>query len=74
MKDNKYISAALLIVLFLFINILSSFINWSIDLTADKRHSFAKESISIINSLDDKLFIKVYLEGDLPAEFKKLQK
>ena len=74
MQDNKYISAALLIVLFLFINILSSFINWSIDLTADKRHSFAKESISIINSLDDKLFIKVYLEGDLPAEFKKLQK
>ena len=74
MKANKYISTALLIVLVLFINILSSFINWNVDLTADKKYSFAKESTSIINSLDDKLFIKVYLEGDFPAEFKKLQK
>ena len=74
MKANKYISTALLIVLVLFINILSSFINWNVDLTADKKYSFAKASTTIINSLDDKLFIKVYLEGDFPAEFKKLQK
>ena len=74
MKANKYISIALLIVLVLFINILSSFINWNVDLTADKKYSFAKASTTIINSLDDKLFIKVYLEGDFPAEFKKLQK
>ena len=74
MKANKYISAVLLIVLVLFINILSSFIDWNVDLTADKKYSFAKESTAIINSLDDKLFIKVFLEGDFPAEFKKLQK
>jgi len=74
MKANKYISAVLLIVLVLFINILSSFINWNVDLTTDKKYSFAKESTAIINSLEDKLFIKVFLEGDFPAEFKKLQK
>ena len=74
MKSNKYITTALLIVLVLFINILSSFINWNVDLTADKKYSFANASTTIINSLDDKLFIKVYLEGDFPAEFKKLQK
>ncbi len=74
MKSNKYITTALLIVLVLFINILSSFINWNVDLTADKKYSFANASTTIINSLDDKLFIKVYLQGDFPAEFKKLQK
>ena len=74
MKSNKYITTALLIVLVLFINILSSFINWNVDLTADKKYSFVKASNTIINSLDDKLFIKVYLQGDFPAEFKKLQK
>jgi ABC-2 type transport system permease protein len=74
MKANKYISAALLIVLVVFINILSSFINWNLDLTADKKYSFAKASTAIINSLEDKLFIKVYLDGDFPSEFKKLQK
>ena len=74
MKANKYISAILLITFVLLANILSSFINWDVDLTADKKYSFAKESTAIINSLEDKLFIKVYLEGDFPAEFKKLQK
>ena len=74
MKSNKYISAVLLIVSVLFLNILIGFNNWNIDLTSDKKHSFAKESITIINNLEDKLFIRVYLEGDFPAEFKKLQK
>jgi len=74
MKANKYISAALLITFVLFVNILSSFISWNIDLTADKKYSFTKESTAIIHGLEDKLFIKVYLEGDFPAEFKKLQK
>lgn len=74
MKANKYISAVLLIIFVLFTNILSSFISWNIDLTADKKYSFAKESTAIIHGLEDNLFIKVYLEGNFPAEFKKLQK
>lgn len=74
MNANKYIASLLLIALAISLNILCSFINWDIDLTADKRHSLAKETTSVIKELDDNLFIKVYLEGDFPAEFKKLQK
>ena len=74
MRENKYISALLLIILVSLINILSSFVNWDIDLTADKKHSLSKRTHTIINDLDDRLFIKVYFEGDFPAEFKKLQK
>ncbi|MDC3305399.1 gliding motility-associated ABC transporter substrate-binding protein GldG, partial [Flavobacteriales bacterium] len=74
MNTNKYITSILFITLVFLVNILCSFINWDIDLTADKKHSFAKETTEIINSLEDNLFIKVYLEGDFPADFKKLQK
>ena len=74
MNINKYITSILFITLVFLVNILCSFINWDIDLTADKKHSFAKETTEIINSLEDNLFIKVYLEGDFPADFKKLQK
>ena len=74
MNTNKYISVILLVVFVLFINIISSFINWNVDLTSDKKYSFSNESTSIITSLDDKLFIKVFLDGDFPSEFKRLQK
>ena len=74
MKANKYISILLLIMLVFLVNILCSLINWDIDLTAEKKHSLSKETYAIINTLEDRLFIKVYLEGDFPAEFKKLQK
>ena len=74
MNSEKYISSILLIVLILLLNIISSFVNWNIDLTDDQKHSLSKESTEIINSLDDKLFIKIYLEGNFPTEFKKLQK
>ena len=74
MNTNKYISVILLFVFVLFINIISSFINWNVDLTSDKKYSFSNESTAIITSLDDKLFIKVFLDGDFPAEFKRLQK
>ena len=74
MKENKYISTLLLVTLVFLVNILSSFINWNIDLTADKKHSLSQETHTIINTLDDRLLIKVYLEGDFPAGFKKLQK
>ncbi len=73
MKSNKYFSVLLLITLVFLINILCSFINWDIDLTTDKKHSLSEETHAIINTLDDRLFIKVYLEGDLPAKLKKLQ-
>ena len=74
MNTNKYISVILLFVFVLFINIISNFINWNVDLTSDKKYSFSNESTAIITSLDDKLFIKVFLDGDFPAEFKRLQK
>ena len=74
MKANKYLSVLLLITLVSLINILCSFINWDVDLTTDKKHSLSIETYAIINTLDDRLFIKVYLEGDFPAKLKKLQK
>lgn len=73
-KNNKIISGVLLIILVIAINLLSSFIKLSFDITADKKHSLSNETEAILKELDDHVFIKVYLEGDFPADFKKLQK
>lgn len=43
------------------------------DLTEDQRYSISPATKEILRNLDQEIFIKVYLEGDLPAGFKRLQ-
>lgn len=43
------------------------------DLTKDKRYTLSSTSLHIIEEVKEPLYIKIYLQGDLPAEFKRLQ-
>ena len=69
---RKYYSSLVFILLIILTNILVSFTDFSLDLTADGKHSISEESIKTLEKVDDIVFIKVYLEGVFPAEFKHL--
>jgi ABC-2 type transport system permease protein len=43
------------------------------DLTADKRYTLSETSLTILDNIDEAIVVKVYLEGDFPSEFKRLQ-
>lgn len=62
----------LLIGLFV-LNILNQSFYKRFDLTADKRYTLSKTTKSILSTFKKPLFITVYLEGDFPSEFKRLQ-
>ncbi len=52
------------------INIIFSFLYFRIDLTHDKRNSLSPSTIELLESIEDKMIIKVYIEGDgLPADY-----
>ena len=70
MKSFSFLSPLLLVIL---VNILLSWVNFRIDLTEDKKHSISKETKQILTDLEDVVFIKIYLAGDFPTEFKHLQ-
>jgi ABC-2 type transport system permease protein len=70
-KNLKFI-VKLLIGLML-INFLGNQFYKRFDLTQDERYTLTTTTKSIVNSVDKVLSIKVYLEGDFPAEFKRLQ-
>ena len=61
--------SALLVAL----NIVSSNYYTRIDFTADQRYSLSSTTKSILEKIDKPLRINVYLKGDFPAEFKRLQ-
>ena len=68
MKDIIKNTIAIIISVIL-INIIFSYINFNFDLTSDKRYTVSDESKKIIKNLDDKIYIKIYLDGNLPSEF-----
>ncbi|MCB0589392.1 MAG: gliding motility-associated ABC transporter substrate-binding protein GldG [Phaeodactylibacter sp.] len=63
----------------LFLNILANAringraLYGSLDLTEEKRYTLTDATRNLLEGLDDVVFIKVLLEGDFPAGFKRLQ-
>lgn len=55
------------------LNIIGSKIYHRFDLTHDKRYSLSEVTKKIVDKVDNQLLINVYLEGDFPSEFKRLQ-
>ncbi len=53
--------------------VLSSFAFKRFDLTEEKRHTLTPSSVDLLENLDDIVFVKVYLKGEYPAEFKQLE-
>jgi ABC-2 type transport system permease protein len=76
MKNRiKYKRSAIIILvsslfILLALNIILSFFYARIDLTAEKRNSLAPSTIKLIKELEDKIYIKVFLDGkNNPADY-----
>lgn len=57
-------------------NYILSFFSGRYDLTEDKRHSLSantKELLQDDSRIDDRVFLKVFLDGDLPADIMKIR-
>ena len=55
------------------INLISHFFFKRFDLTQDKRYTLSETTLNIIKNADSPLYIDVYLDGNFPPEFKRLQ-
>ena len=60
------------LILFPAITYVSSLFRYRIDLTTEKRFSLTTATIKLLHNLDSTVNIKVFLTGDLPADYKKL--
>src|SRR6266542_2567276 len=60
------------LILFPAITYMSSLFRYSVDLTAEKRFSLTTATKNLLHNLDSTVNIKVFLTGDLPADYKKL--
>lgn len=76
MKEQKKAALKQFGIVFLVIigiNFLSHFYFKRFDLTQDKRYTLSETTLKIIKTVDSPLYIDVYLDGNFPPEFKRLQ-
>ena len=62
------------LVLVILLGFLAGIKFFRIDLTSEKRHTLSQSSRQLIKELDDVVYVKIYLDGDLPAEFVNFRK
>ncbi|MBP9152708.1 MAG: gliding motility-associated ABC transporter substrate-binding protein GldG [Flavobacteriales bacterium] len=55
------------------LNVLSGFFFTRFDLTTEKRYTLSETSKDLLENLDDVIYLKVYLDGELPAGFRRLR-
>ncbi len=55
------------------INVIFSFVNWSIDLTQDKRFTLTPSTKKLVRNVDDIINVKILLVGDFPPGVERLE-
>lgn len=66
-------SLAILIAVLVLLNVLGNYFYKRFDLTQDKRFTLSEEAKEIVEEIDSPLIVDVFLKGNFPPEFRRLQ-
>ena len=72
-KKQNLKSLLLILLILIAINSISFYFFKRFDLTEDKRYTLSETSLNIIKNVDSPLIVDVFLEGNFPPDFKRLQ-
>lgn len=70
---NNIKNLALIIVILIVANVVSNQFFKRFDLTSDKRYTLSETTLNALKNVKEPIYIDVYLDGDFPAAFKRLQ-
>ncbi len=72
-KSKDLFRFVLVLCILVLLNIIGGLQFFRIDLTAENRYSLSEATVKLIEPIDEVVLVKVYLEGDFPAGFQRLQ-
>lgn len=72
-KRTHILELALGLIIILFFNVVGNYFFTRLDLTAEKRYTLSSPTKDMLKSIDDVIFIRCYLEGDIPSDYKRLR-
>lgn len=72
-KRLRLVPLISVLMLIIVVNVLGSYWFTRIDLTGDRRYSLTAATRNMLRELDDIVYFRVYLDGELPAGFRRLR-
>lgn len=73
-KINDLIQFLVLALIIIAVNVISSFVFGRYDATTEKRFTLHPATLKIVESIEERILIRVYLEGDFNSGFQRLSK
>ena len=73
-KHTLFIQVGLLLVLFVFLNLIASRLYFRLDFTEDKRYTLSSSTLNLLKNLEEVITIKAYFSEDLPPEVLPLRR
>ena len=74
MKTKAHLKKILgIVALLLLLNLVASQFFTRLDFTSDGKYTLSNSTLELIDSINNPVLFKVFLTGDLPSEFKRLQ-
>lgn len=64
----------LVIAILVVLNLIGGLKFFRLDLTSEKRYSLSPSTKALMEGVNERIYAKVYLEGDLPSGFQRLQR
>ena len=73
LKRSHWIELVAGVLIVVFVNVIGYYLFGRLDLTSEKRYTLSKSTKNLLKKIDEPLLYRVYLEGEFPADFKRLQ-
>ncbi len=73
LKRSHWLEMGVTVLIVLSVNVIDHFLYARLDLTSEKRYTLSDSTKELLKTIDEPLLYRVYLDGDMPADFKRLQ-
>lgn len=74
LRKKNIIGYLTLIISIVLATFIAEHFFFRIDLTSDKRFTISKSTKEILENIEDVVYIRIYLEGEMPIQMKKFQR
>lgn len=74
LKRSHWLEMGMTILIVLSVNVIGHFFYGRLDMTAENRYTLSKSTKELVKKLDEPVVFRVYLEGEMPSDFKRLQR